>query len=258
MLTRPVRNFELMTVPIHRGGTVARGSEHLFQAESIEPFWTILGSRRSASGQIRKTSGRAYRVTPETGPGSGHSRLPAAGQTRTSTKTKPRLTAGALSFIRALRDQAAIASAFRFRRHQPSRPPPTNIRPGRPAPMSGPVPRVSGWRRFSRPPGRQRASRGAKVSTLPDLPTYGPSSGQAPAGRFARHCPYLSDRSSAARSTIAPLVSIRKVRVLIGPTIGRGEGAASPGQHRGGPGRSRGRQNGRERKQDSEQREPHG
>jgi hypothetical protein len=36
-------------------------------------------SLRSRLSQIRKTSGRAYRVcfTPETGPGSGHSRLPA-------------------------------------------------------------------------------------------------------------------------------------------------------------------------------------
>ena len=36
-----------------------------------------------------------------------------------------------------LRDQAA-ASAFRFRRHQPSRPPPASSRPGRPAPAMGP------------------------------------------------------------------------------------------------------------------------
>jgi hypothetical protein len=37
-------------------------------------------------------------------------------------------------------DQAAArtADAFRFLRHQPSSPPPAKIRPGRPAPMTGP------------------------------------------------------------------------------------------------------------------------
>src|SRR6478736_5002 len=50
---------------------------------------------------------------------------------------EPRDICSGLCLHRELSDQAT-ASAFRRRRHQPRRPPPAKIRPGRPAPATGP------------------------------------------------------------------------------------------------------------------------
>src|ERR1700704_5288710 len=98
------------------------------QAAVIECLlWVRVGSL----GHVRRESGLP--LTPDV---SRHgSKLPDRARRR-HPSTRPRRI-GRGSFLPSLRGYAA-ASAFRFRRHKPSRPPPAMIRPGRPAPAMGP------------------------------------------------------------------------------------------------------------------------